>query len=111
VLAVEAQSLLLHHFGRNSGFLLFNPCLQGTSLTAMILPSLIGLAQHQKLGNVDWRMAAALAVGTSVGSYVGSNFAVTAPAGVLEGLFAAGMLLLGRRTLVAAAKTVPKSAQ
>jgi uncharacterized membrane protein YfcA len=77
----------------------------------MVLPSLIGLAQHQRMGNVDWRMAAALAVGTSVGSYIGSNFAVQAPAGVLEGLFAAGMLLLGRRTLVAAAKGVPKSAQ
>lgn len=77
----------------------------------MILPSVIGLAQHQKLGNVDWRMAAALAAGTTVGSYVGSNFAVTAPSGMLEGLFAAGMLLLGRRTLVAAGKSVPKAAQ
>lgn len=85
--------------------------LQGTSLAAMVLPSLIGLAQHQRLGNVDWRMAAALAAGTTVGSYVGSNFAVSAPAGVLEGLFAAGMLLLGRKTLMAAAKSVPKSAQ
>lgn len=77
----------------------------------MILPSLIGLAQHQRLGNVDWRMAGALALGTSVGSYVGSNFAVQAPGGVLEALFAAGMLLLGRRTLVAASKAVPKAAQ
>jgi uncharacterized membrane protein YfcA len=56
-------------------------------------------------------MAAALAAGTTVGSYVGSNLAVSAPAGVLEGLFAAGMLLLGRKTLMAAAKSVPKSAQ
>eukprot|EP00879_Flechtneria_rotunda_P007976 GHRR01008357.1.p1 GENE.GHRR01008357.1~~GHRR01008357.1.p1 ORF type:complete len:355 (+),score=135.51 GHRR01008357.1:447-1511(+) len=81
----------------------------GTSLVAMVVPSLVGLAQHQKLGNVDWRMAAALAVGTTVGSYVGSNFAVSAPAGVLEALFAAGMLLLGRRTLVAAAKPIAKA--
>lgn len=77
----------------------------------MVLPSLIGLAQHQRLGNVDWRMAAALAAGTTVGSYVGSNAAVAAPAGLLEGLFAAGMLLLGRRTLAAATKAVPKVAQ
>lgn len=83
----------------------------GTSLVAMVVPSLVGLAQHQKLGNVDWRMAAALAVGTTVGSYVGSNIAIQAPAGVLEGLFAAGMVLLGRRTLVAAGKGVPKAAQ
>jgi hypothetical protein len=83
----------------------------GTSLVAMVLPSMVGLAQHQRLGNVDWRMAAALAVGTSVGSFAGSNFAVGAPPGVLEALFAAGMLLLGRRTLVAAGKGVPKAAQ
>ncbi|WIA20878.1 hypothetical protein OEZ85_005225 [Tetradesmus obliquus] len=83
----------------------------GTSLVAMVLPSVVGLAQHQRLGNVDWRMAAALAVGTSVGSFAGSNFAVKAPAGVLEALFAAGMLLLGRRTLAAAGKGVPKAAQ
>uniref|UniRef100_A0A383VLY7 Membrane transporter protein n=1 Tax=Tetradesmus obliquus TaxID=3088 RepID=A0A383VLY7_TETOB len=83
----------------------------GTSLVAMVLPSVVGLVQHQRLGNVDWRMAAALAVGTSVGSFAGSNFAVGAPAGVLEALFAAGMLLLGRRTLAAAGKGVPKAAQ
>ncbi|WIA41173.1 hypothetical protein OEZ86_004788 [Tetradesmus obliquus] len=46
-----------------------------------------------------------------VGSFAGSNFAVGAPAGVLEALFAAGMLLLGRRTLAAAGKAVPKAAQ
>jgi hypothetical protein len=83
----------------------------GTSLVAMVLPSVVGLAQHQRLGNVDWRMAAALGVGTSVGSFAGSNFAVGAPPGVLEALFAAGMLLLGRRTLAAAGKDVPKAAQ
>eukprot|EP00775_Hariotina_reticulata_P004985 gene4984-5227_t len=83
----------------------------GTSLVAMVLPSLVGLVQHQRLGNVDWRMAAALALGTTVGSYVGSNLAINAPAGVLEGIFAVGMLLLGRRTLAAAAKGVPTTAQ
>lgn len=83
----------------------------GTSLVAMVVPSMVGLVQHQRLGNVDWRMAAALAVGTTVGSYTGSNFAVTAPPGVLEAIFGVGMLLLGRRTLVAASKGVPKAAQ
>lgn len=83
----------------------------GTSLAAMVLPSLVGLVQHQRLGNVDWKMAVALALGTTVGSYAGSNFAINAPAGVLEGVFAVGMLLLGRRTLAAAAKGVPKPAK
>lgn len=71
----------------------------GTSLAAMVLPSIIGLIQHQQLGNVDWRMAAALALGTMAGSYAGSCVGVTAPDGALELLFAAGMLLLGRQTL------------
>lgn len=83
----------------------------GTSLVAMVVPSLVGLAQHTRLGNVDWRMAAMLAAGTSVGSYVGSRVAIEAPAGVLEAAFCCGMLLLGRRTLAAAAKAVPKAAQ
>lgn len=68
----------------------------------MVPPSLVGLAQHARLGNVDWRMAGALAAGTMIGSYVGSYAAVQAPAGVLEGLFAVGMLFLGRKTLLAA---------
>ncbi|KAF8062675.1 hypothetical protein HT031_004004 [Scenedesmus sp. PABB004] len=83
----------------------------GTSLAAMVLPSLVGLGQHARLGNVDWRMAAGLAAGTTLGSYAGSRLALTAPPGVLEGLFAAGMLLLGRRTLAAAARGVPAAAR
>ncbi|KAI8470128.1 MAG: sulfite exporter TauE/SafE-domain-containing protein [Monoraphidium minutum] len=75
----------------------------GTSLAAMIPPSLAGLAQHHRLGNVDWRMGAALALGTTAGSYAGSRAALAAPPGLLEGVFAAGMLFLGRKTLASAA--------
>jgi len=49
----------------------------GSSLLAMVPPSCVGLAQHARLGNVDWRMAA----GTAVGSFAGSKVAVDAPAG------------------------------
>jgi len=70
-----------------------------TSLFAMIPPSVVGLLQHHRLGNVDWRMAGALAVGTAVGSSLGSNMALRAPDGVLESLFCVGMLFLGWRTL------------
>ena len=53
----------------------------GSSLLAMVPPSCVGLAQHARLGNVDWRMAAGLAAGTAVGSFAGSKVAVDAPAG------------------------------
>lgn len=83
----------------------------GTSLAAMVAPSLAGLAQHARLGNVDWRMGAALAAGTAAGSFAGSHAALAAPPGALEAVFAAGMLFLGRKTLQAAAKAAALKAK
>ena len=71
----------------------------GTSLLSMVLPSTAALAQHARLGNVDWRMAAGLAVGTGLGGALGSSVAVETPSGVLEAIFGLGMLFLGRKTL------------
>ena len=56
----------------------------GSSLLAMVAPSCVGLAQHARLGNVDWRMAAGLAAGTALGSFAGSKVAVNAPTGKLS---------------------------
>jgi uncharacterized membrane protein YfcA len=74
----------------------------GTSLLSMIPPSAVALAQHAKLGNVDWRMALGLAGGTAIGGAIGSAAAIQAPPGILELCFAIGMLFLGRRTLMTA---------
>lgn len=82
----------------------------GTSLCGMIPPSVVGLLQHHRLGNVDWPMAVALAMGTLAGSYAGSNLAVQAPDGVLEAAFSMGMLFLGRKTLKAAQAAAAKAA-
>ena len=71
----------------------------GTSLLSMVPPSLAALAQHARMGNVDWRMAAGLAAGTAVGGALGSSAAVSAPPGALEVCFSVGMLFLGRKTL------------
>lgn len=68
----------------------------------MIFPASAALLQHQRLGNVDWRMAGALALGTAVGSTAGSGLAVQAPPGYLEAAFCLGMLFLGRKTLQSA---------
>mmetsp|Transcript_19202 Transcript_19202/g.48847 ORF Transcript_19202/g.48847 Transcript_19202/m.48847 type:complete len:453 (-) Transcript_19202:221-1579(-) len=91
----------------------------GTSLAAMVVPSCVALAQHARLGNVDWLMAASLVAGSACGSFMGSQVAVHAPPYVLEGLFAIGMAFLGHKTLkvsrlasaaAAAAAAAPKVA-
>lgn len=74
----------------------------GTSLMAMIAPSIVALFQHARMGNVDMRMALVLSAGTALGSAAGSAMAVNAPNGVLEVIFAVGMLFLGRKTLQSA---------
>mmetsp|Transcript_19624 Transcript_19624/g.42590 ORF Transcript_19624/g.42590 Transcript_19624/m.42590 type:complete len:337 (+) Transcript_19624:247-1257(+) len=81
----------------------------GTSLMSMVLPSLVGLAQHARLGNVDWLMAAGLGTGTLVGSLLGSNVALQAPPYVLEMAFGVGMAFLGHKTLAGLPK-VPAQA-
>jgi uncharacterized protein len=74
----------------------------GTSLLAMIAPSVAGLAQHARLGNVDLKMAIGLAAGTALGGVGGSTLAVQAPPGALEAVFAVGIFYLGRKTLATA---------
>jgi len=76
----------------------------GTSLLAMIPPSIVALGTHYRMGNVQPRIAAALAVGTALGSGVGSSLAVDAPRGFLEGVFFFGMLFLSNRTFRALKK-------
>lgn len=71
----------------------------GTALLAMLPSCMVALAQHARLGNVDWRLAAGLAGGAALGSWAGSAAAVSAPPGVLEAVFSIGMLFLGAKTL------------
>ena len=72
----------------------------GTSLVSMIPPAMTGLLQHYRMGNVDARLAFGLLLGTSVGGALGSSIALQAPPGVLESIFAMGMMFLGRKTLM-----------
>lgn len=74
----------------------------GTSLVSMVPPAATGLIQHYRMGNVDWRLCLGLILGTSVGGAIGSNVALQAPPGTLEGLFSLGMIFLGRKTLASA---------
>ena len=76
----------------------------GTSLLAMIPPSIVALATHYRMGNVEPRMGAALAIGTALGGTFGSSLAVDAPRGALEAMFFFGMLFLSNRTFRALRK-------
>lgn len=82
----------------------------GTSLAGMVAPSGMALAQHARLGNVDWRMAAALAAGSYIGSLSGSQLVLQAPPFLLEMCFATGMAFLGHKTLAVARATAAATA-
>ena len=74
----------------------------GTALVAMVPPSLAALGQHARMGNVRWKVAAGLALGTALGGTAGSRLATRAEDGMLEALFCVGMAAMGWRTFRAA---------
>ena len=76
----------------------------GTSLLAMLPPSAAALAQHARMGNVDGKIGAALALGCALGGSVGSGLAIDAPEGALETAFFLGMPFLSHRTFKGLAK-------
>lgn len=72
----------------------------GTALVCMVPPSMAAVLEHYRLGNVDLKLSLGLVIGTAVGGYLGSHFAVDlAPPGTLEAAFFLGMLFLGLKTL------------
>ena len=57
------------------------------------------LAPPSRLGNLNWRLAAGLAVGSVLGGAAGSQAAVHAPPYSLEAVFMVTLLALARMTL------------
>jgi len=70
----------------------------GTSLCAMVLPAITGVMTHAKRGNVAWRVAPTLALGSAVGAYVGSKVGLQLDEDTLRGGFGILMLVLGAKT-------------
>ena len=71
----------------------------GTSLCAMVLPAMVGVWTHAKRGNVAWRVAPSLALGSALGAYIGGKeIGLYLGEDVLRGGFGVLMLLLGART-------------
>ena len=70
----------------------------GTSLAAMVFPAIVGTATHFKKGNVNLRVAPALAVGALVGAYGGGRLGVHVEEDLLRYGFSGLMLGLGLKT-------------
>jgi len=71
----------------------------GTSLAAMVMPAVVGTVTHYKKGNVNLRVAPALAVGSLVGAYFGGKVGVGLDEELLRYGFSSLMFGLGLRTL------------
>lgn len=72
----------------------------GTSLAAMILPAVVGTITHYKKGNVNLRVAPAIAVGSLVGAYAGGKVGVKMDENKLRYGFSSLMFGLGLKTLI-----------
>jgi len=74
----------------------------GTSLAAMVPPAVVGTLTHYKKGNVNLRVAPALAVGSLIGAYGGGMVGVHLEEELLRYGFSGLLFGLGVRTLVKA---------
>jgi len=72
---------------------------QGTSLAAMVLPSLVGAYTHYRLGQVRTEVLPGLLLGVVLGAFVGGRVAISIPELALRWLFAVILVLMGVRYL------------
>ncbi|MCK4324745.1 MAG: sulfite exporter TauE/SafE family protein [Armatimonadetes bacterium] len=72
----------------------------GTSLAVIAVGSLAAATRHFMLGNVDLPLAAALAVGTVVGSFfIGAPLAEMLPGEILKKIFGVLLVVVGLRMI------------
>ncbi len=72
---------------------------QGTSLAAMVLPSLIGAYTHWTLGHVRRKVVPGLLAGVLLGAYLGGRLALGIPEFLLRTLFAVILVWMALRYL------------
>jgi uncharacterized membrane protein YfcA len=72
----------------------------GTSLVVIIPTALSGVVQHQRLGHIDWRSAAAIIPLAIVGGYLGARLTGPLHAETLKKFFGAFMIVAGLRLLL-----------
>ncbi len=71
----------------------------GTSLVVIIPTAIMGSAQHFRLGNIDWRIAALLIPTAILGGYLGAGLTKSLPADVLKRAFGGFIMLAGAKLL------------
>jgi len=69
----------------------------GTSLAVIIPTALIGVREHHRQGNVDWKIALSITVTAILGGYLGARLAGTVSPAVLKRSFGILMVLVGLR--------------
>src|SRR5260221_2153633 len=74
------------------------PTATGTSLGAMLLPvGLLGAIEYYRRGHVDVRASILLAVGLTLGAWVGARLAVLAAPAQMQRLFAVFLVIMAVR--------------
>ena len=74
------------------------PTATGTSLAAMILPvGIFGALEYHRRGHVDVRGALLLAVGLTIGVWVGARIAQVTPPATMQRLFAVFLVIIAAR--------------
>jgi len=74
----------------------------GTSMVAMVFPSVVSLYTHHTLGNVRWGVGRLLLLGSATGAFAGVQIANVVGDSGMKYIFAVGMSFLGMKTLKAA---------
>lgn len=67
----------------------------GASLAVIVPTAISGVFKHYSLGNVDFRMAAMVAVGAVVGSYIGATTTAYVSGDTLKKIFGVFTVLVG----------------
>lgn len=72
----------------------------GTSLIVIIPTAISGAFKHQQLGNIDWRLAAALIPLAVAGGFLGAALTQALPAATLKKLFGGLVMLAGLKLVL-----------
>lgn len=66
----------------------------GTSLAIILPTALIGVYRHSALGNVDWKVALLISVGTVTGAYLGVWLNELLPPDILRKVFVVFLIIM-----------------
>lgn len=72
---------------------------EGTSLALIVPTAIVATVVHSRAGRVDWRTAALLALGATVGGFLGARTALALDADVLRRLFGVLVAITALRML------------